>query len=1105
MQVNKFGLTWWGKEWLNSLSNIDYDNRLPRGRSYANKGAVKSIEIKENTIIAKVKGSRVTPYKVIVMIPMFNEKQKKDLSEAIQQNQHLLAKLLNKELSPDIKDLALSKGIKLFPTSWRDFEMNCNCPDWAVPCKHLAAVVYLIANEIDKNPFLLLTLRGFDIETLIGTKGATLNLDIPKYENLFIDVNKDIFTKKDIKALDDIDLSLIKKKETLPIELLAEAPVFTNIDFKLILEKIYSGIARYLEKVYKESSFIEYGIDYNTNLSLYFDNEGGFIYSNINKSNNISYTETEKIMAWLYYIEPFKLPICSYNLVYLYKVYLFCLRLLTTGNFIPQLWNTKENRYFIRWIPSYLNEDFKEVIDKLIEAMPLDLVVFVKEEKKKKSVEKSAESKELFTHLCHYLMINLIYSGRMETKLSNILHSTSANNFKDLTELFFSPKAVSFDKFSTKEIPISVNQWLRVFEISDRHYLPVIKVDEINNGFEISMMIQDKKEQMSLPIKLSAIFTSKNNKYNKIDILQDIGVISHYFPLIDKLIANEGKKTEKVTITEFSDILLKILPVVKMLGVRLIMPKSLKSLVYPKASLQLKKSTKEKGKSILALTELINYDWQIAVGKNIVSKDEFLSLVKGLTGLVKFKDSYIMLDEAQMKLLYKNLEEEKQLNSFDLLQIGLSEEYKGARVGISKEVNDIINQIRSTIKLPLPKGITANLRPYQIRGYEWLVKNIQIGLGSIIADDMGLGKTLQVITVIQYFKEQKMINDKPVLVVAPTTLITNWCNEFAKFAPKLKIAVYHGVKRIFDFKNTDIVITSYGLIRNDIEEFAKIKWHTIIIDEAQNIKNNNTEQAKSVKKIRAEHRIAMSGTPVENKLSEYWSIFDFTNKGYLGSANSFNEEFANPISLNRDKAKIEMFRKITAPFIIRRVKTDKTIIADLPDKITNNQYSNLTQQQAALYKSVVDETIKQIENSEGIERKGLVLKLMIALKQIGNHPLQYLKKGKIDAELSGKCALLLELITNILDCNEKMLIFTQYKEMGNILTELIQKHIGINPLFLHGSISRKQRDDMVEKFQNNNNERIFILSIKAGGTGLNLTSASNVIHFDLWWNPAVEN
>ena len=370
---------------------------------------------------------------------------------------------------------------------------------------------------------------------------------------------------------------------------------------------------------------------------------------------------------------------------------------------------------------------------------------------------------------------------------------------------------------------------------------------------------------------------------------------------------------------------------------------------------------------------------------------------------------------------------------------------------------------------------------------------------------MGLGKTLQVIATLLKLKEEGKLEKQKALAIVPTTLITNWVKEIEKFAPDLRTHIYHGSNRTLDpLKEADVLITTYGVARSETAKLQKQKWLVVVIDEAQNIKNPTTAQTKAVKKIKANLKIAMSGTPVENRLSEYWSIFDFTNKGYLNSLKKFSEEYARPIEVDKDQGQLDKFRKVTSPFILRRVKSDKSIIKDLPDKIEQDQFCELSPEQTAIYQNVIDTTMKTIEVAEGINRKGLVLKLITALKQICNHPKQFLKKGKGDANLSGKAKLLLELLRQILSNGEKTLIFTQYQTMGNILVDILKEEFDLEVPFLHGGVSRKKRDEMVEDFQNNRTTRILILSLKAGGTGLNLTAANNVIHYDLWWNPAVE-
>jgi SNF2 family DNA or RNA helicase len=385
---------------------------------------------------------------------------------------------------------------------------------------------------------------------------------------------------------------------------------------------------------------------------------------------------------------------------------------------------------------------------------------------------------------------------------------------------------------------------------------------------------------------------------------------------------------------------------------------------------------------------------------------------------------------------------------------------------------------------------------------------------------MGLGKTLQVLTLLLKIRqenagnrvcEQSHINNEttdkqpPSLVICPTSLIGNWFKESSKFTPDLKVAVHHGSKRNLDYEGTDLVITSYGILRQDIAKFSEREWNLLIIDEAQNIKNHETKQARAIKALKAKNYIAMSGTPVENNLSELWSIFDFINPRYLRSIKDFTNEYSIPIEKYRDQEKIAQLKRVTSPFLLRRLKTDKSIIQDLPEKIINEQFVYLTKEQTALYQNVVNNALEQIAASEGIERKGKIFKLITSLKQLCNHPSNYTKQEDYDFNLSGKAIKLIDILREILISREKALIFTQYTEMGDILSKMIQSELGSEALFYQGSLDRKRKDEMVEEFQNAYTKKIMIISLKAGGTGLNLTAANHVIHYDLWWNPAVEN
>ena len=413
--------------------------------------------------------------------------------------------------------------------------------------------------------------------------------------------------------------------------------------------------------------------------------------------------------------------------------------------------------------------------------------------------------------------------------------------------------------------------------------------------------------------------------------------------------------------------------------------------------------------------------------------------------------------------------------------------------------------IKQTTVYNPPESLTGELRPYQKIGYSWLVQNIKFRFGSILADDMGLGKTIQILSAILYFKENNRLEDESTLIIVPPTLIPNWENEIRKFAPDLTYYIYHGSNRTFPLENYDIILTSYGVVRLDLDMFVDRVWFLCVIDEAQNIKNPNTEQTKAIKEVPASTKVALTGTPIENKLMDYWSIFDFVNKGYLSTKDDFKRNYVMPIEKLEDEEVLENLRTIAKPFVMRRLKSDDDIKKELPEKFVNDIYCSLTKKQVKLYTAILDEIFFDIENSKGIQRKGIILKILTALKQTCNHPAQFLDIKNPKISESGKMELLVNILENILDNDEKVIIFTQYVEMGKLIQQLVSKKFKQEVLFLHGSQSMKEKTRIIDTFQEDENYKIFVATLKTGGTGLNLTAARNVIHYDLWWNPAVEN
>jgi SNF2 family DNA or RNA helicase len=404
-----------------------------------------------------------------------------------------------------------------------------------------------------------------------------------------------------------------------------------------------------------------------------------------------------------------------------------------------------------------------------------------------------------------------------------------------------------------------------------------------------------------------------------------------------------------------------------------------------------------------------------------------------------------------------------------------------------------------------------------------------IGLGACLADDMGLGKTIQMLAL----QTREHADDPrlgPTLLICPMSVVGNWQHEAATFAPALRVYVHHGPDRLRDNDFTaicseiDVVITTYAIATRDGDLLSARSWRRVVLDEAQTVKNSASRQAAAVRRIPADHRIALTGTPVENRLAELWSVMDFVNPGLLGSAQGFRTRYSIPVERYGQTEPAETLRAITRPYLLRRLKTDPTIIDDLPDKIEMKQYCALTVEQASLYQAVVDDMMTRIEGSDGIARRGNVLAAMAKLKQVCNHPAQFLHDGSTLGHRSGKVARLLEILEAIHSAGEKVLCFTQYTEFAAMLQPLLTDTFGSEVLYLHGGTPKRRRDEMVARFQGGDvqvndtaaaglmsrppnplDPAIFLLSLKAGGTGLNLTAANHVIHLDRWWNPAVEN
>ncbi|WP_405330002.1 SNF2-related protein [Fibrobacter sp.] len=869
-----------------------------------------------------------------------------------------------------------------------------------------------------------------------------------------------------------------------------------------------------------------------------------------------------------------------YSVRYLHLMLQVAFYLVRTGAIYPQVFWIGKDVAQIRWLPAEMLPEILYIVADLEVTAPRELAWTSKEE----SFFEIAEPAE---HILSLFISQLLkFARKYKTPLKT--------NHGNLLSFFFDSVSGKLAN-NAHAIPGKIQQWLSVYSCLGCRTQILFVCSEMDEDVALDVFVLDEDaasatgneagmQNAARRTPLSELF--ENNDSRLLSIMSVLNGIADGFKPLDAYLERRASESILMRGTELLEFLQDCLKKLQLFGIQTEIPKNLLNIGKPKPKMRLQGSM-----SFGAFTagDLLDFDWEIAIGDENISAKEFLELAEQADGLLKYKSSYVQITEQDLQSIRDKIEGKSSANSKDgkgkkaggnaagsnnenaaegvatsadeileedsapeitqakLVQACFTGECDNIPVEMASDFKQQFDAWRAETDIPLPENLNATLRPYQMRGYSWMYKNLEIGFGCILADDMGLGKTLQVITFLLKMKQEGKFAEKKAIVVMPAGLLCNWQVEIKKFAPELTFFAYHGGRRNLQKFNADVLLTTYATFRKDFAELDKIEWQTIIIDEAQNIKNADSEQSKLLRRMRAPMKIAMSGTPVENRLMEFWTIMDFANHGFFPSASEFREKFETPIQKNGNQIVAETFRKITAPFMLRRLKTDKSIISDLPDKIIQDEYAELTRSQAALYQKTLEHFMQELEMEQALnekandahalfKRKGIILQMILALKQICNHPATFLKGLAADTPSqrhpddhreegssevsgndsiaaapkksskleSGKMQMLLDLLTSIQEQGEKTLIFTQFAEMGHLLKSTIESELGLRTHFYHGGCTQTQRSEMIQDFQENPDCKVLILSLKAGGTGLNLVAASQVIHYDLWWNPAIE-
>ncbi|EFH88979.1 DEAD/DEAH box helicase [Ktedonobacter racemifer] len=628
----------------------------------------------------------------------------------------------------------------------------------------------------------------------------------------------------------------------------------------------------------------------------------------------------------------------------------------------------------------------------------------------------------------------------------------------------------------------------------------------------------------------SSTFLNRAFQHPQESLLTDLGVAIRLFPPLERGLRSARPTEVTLSTEEAYHFLSDAAPLLKQSGFGVLVPSwwgSRGARLAAKLHVKGKESTAKESSGFLTLDSLLQYNWQMSLGGEVLSEQEFLELVSLKQPLVKVRGQWIELRpeelEAASEFFAKKLMRKEELSLRDLLRLEAGAEEQQS-FGVSHVEVEVEGWLDDTLKrlqgkeqlevVEIPTTFQGQLRPYQVRGVSWMTFLKRLSLGACLADDMGLGKTASLIGLLLYERAHLPQGARalPTLVICPMSIVGNWQREVQRFAPSLSVHVHHGAERLSgeefvqEVRQHDVVLTTYALALRDQELLNQVAWENIVLDEAQNIKNDEAKQTQAIKKLKSRYRLALTGTPVENRLSELRSIVEFLNPGYLGSAQDFRQRFVLPIERYHDTERSQVLKQLVQPFILRRVKTDKSIIQDLPEKMEMKVLCNLTQEQASLYDAVVKEMLEKIDDAKGIERKGMILSALLRLKQVCNHPAHFMGDESALGKRSGKVLRLEEMLEEVLAEGDKALIFTQFAEMGQLLRRHLQEQLGREVLFLHGGTPKKVRDQLVTRFQDERDDApLFLLSLKAGGVGLNLTAANHVFHFDRWWNPAVEN
>ncbi|MCL2273244.1 MAG: SNF2-related protein, partial [Treponema sp.] len=916
---NLYGVTPWGSWFIDVLDSYRMGERLERGRRYANAGRVLSLEFTEGKAAAKVEGNYKPFYKVTISFPPLAESEK--VYKLIENDPPLMAQISAGSLPETFLEKLKNDGINLIPRRWTEMKRTCSCPDYGDPCKHMAALYYIIAREIDANPHVLFRLRGMDLAGRFGK--ALVRTITPPFLVAFTKKEK---TEKQ-KDRPPLEFEEIPYCGQLISSLLPSNPPFCSRDFAAVMAEFYHRCAAESEKwesAYDNDEILEKTEhDFSRSAwtvhcpSLVPGTEPVLQSQDIN-GNKKRYTLYEAFKYFVLFSSDD--GTASYNfLFYLFK---YLNLLCSAGALIPYV-VTDEDTMKIIWRPYENLPPVSQILNLLASrecgmlSAPFVFRVIASSKQVDGSEKQLVSGRSVVDILSSAFLNEWVRNQFMQIRgdfCRDDYSKITNTEYKQLLNMFFLGMFIDVSTPAKRSLPFSVDRWLSVLHINFSSYRYAITIKDLAKRADSSL------ETLNFAISIDIITEAGNgtiktplSKCKNLEVLRSAIALSNYLPEIKDLFSNQYIVLSETRLVSFLDSASSLLT---RLGMTVNLPKALAKELKPR--LVIKGKTDGSLVKYLDLNALQDFEWQIAIGDEVMSVKEFETLVKSKRAMVRFRDGYVKMQTGEFsRLLKKAKAASPDVNDF------LKAHFSGDTVLTFKTRKSIDNIFREQ-NIPLPSSLNAQLRPYQLRGYNWICSLLFSGFGCILADDMGLGKTVQSIAALLRLKEEKLLKNG-CLVIAPAALVSNWEKELGRFAPALEVSRYHGSKRKFD-KKSDVFLSTYQTIIRDAEKLDKKTFSMLLVDEAHLMKNTQTRISNTVKKLKSKYRIALSGTPVENRLEDLRSLFDFVLPGYLGDAKTFKEQYRIPIEVMRNHEKAASLNKITSPFLLRRLKTDKNII-----------------------------------------------------------------------------------------------------------------------------------------------------------------------------------